>query len=311
MKIIDSFLPPAVQAVVIGTLVTYALSQFDGVRKERRSSKSLVFICWYGARRLPVRLPRWITFVASVLRSRFRKPVDQIVLPTPSTQKVVVFIANNGRVPLSSEDLFKSTPLKLRLSGDGQLVDVRTRYESDQIAGIKLTGERSFLRRPKNHLIEREITFAYMAPGHGFALEIEYSTLGKTPVSFSLSGPVNGMKGSIQQQILFEIDIENNQRRRRERRSEILRLWIGVLMMVVAVIVGVVDAYANGGRFVMTKSLPYWSTLGLLAVGEIIALVAWFRVEQVRKIPAALRYWEAPQQPPGLSAILTTDRTTV
>lgn len=305
MRIIDYFLGPA----VIAALMTYALGQFDGARKERRSAKSLAFVCWYGARRLPVRMPRWIIFLVSTLRSCLHKPTNQVVQATPPTQKVVAFIANNGRVPLSSDDLFKSTPLKLRLSGDGQLVDVRIHYTSEQTADIKLTGERTFLRRPKNYLTERDIRFGYIAPGHGLVLEIEYSTHGKTPASFSLSGPVNGMKGSIQQQVLFEIEIENKQRRRRQRRSETLRLWMGVLIMVGAVIIAAFDTYANGGRFAMTKHLPFWFTLGLLGVGEIIALVAWFRVAQVRKIPVALRYWEPPLNVLPLAAIHSNDRT--
>lgn len=305
MALLDILLPPA----VLGSVITYALGHFDGLRKERRSAKSLVFVCWYGARPLPVRLPSWMAMVAPIFRKHVHPAADQIARPATRKRRVVAFIANNGRTALSAEDLFHSTPLKLKLSGDGQLVDVRIRYASEQTADFKVSGERTFFRRSKNDLTERKIRFGYMAPGHGLALDIEYEVHGPEPVSFSLSGPVKGMKGSIQQQVLFEIEIEDTQRRRRQRRSETGRLWLGSLMMAGAMIIGSVEAVTNG-RFSVSKFWPYWFTLGILLVGEIIALVAWFRVEQVRKIPTSLRFWEPPRKYVPRTLIDPRDRAT-
>ncbi len=228
---------------------------------------------------------------APIFKKHRRPAADQVVRPATRKRRVVAFIANNGRIPLSGEDLFHSTPLKLKLSGDGQLVDVRIRYASEQTADLKVSGARTFFRRSKGDLTERTIRFGYMAPGHGLALDIDYEVHGPEPVSFSLSGPVKGMKGSIPQQVLFEIEIEDTQRRRRQRRSENGRLWLGSLMMAGAMISGGVEAVTNG-HVSVTKSVPYWFTLGILLAGEIIALGAWFRVKQVRKIPSALRFWD-------------------
>ncbi|WP_186063315.1 hypothetical protein [Burkholderia gladioli] len=287
MALLDILLPPA----VLGSIMTYALGHFDGLRKERRSAKSLVFICWYGARPLPVRLPRWMALAASIFRKHLHRAADPIAQPATRRRRVVAFIANNGRTALIAEDLFHSTPLKLKLSGDGQLVDVRIRYASEQTADLKVSGARTFFRRSKSDLTERTIRFGYMAPGHGLALDIDYEVHGPEPVSFNLSGPVKGIKGSIPQQVLFEIEIEDTQRRRRQRRSENGRLWLGSLMMAGAMIIGSVEAATNG-HFSASKFWPYWFTLGILLAGEIIALGAWFRVKQVRKIPSALRFWE-------------------
>ncbi|MGU7770136.1 hypothetical protein ACV229_08125 [Burkholderia sp. MR1-5-21] len=176
------------------------------------------------------------------------------------------------------------------------MTDVRVRFESDQIAGIRLTGGKKFLRRPKHHLTERAIEFAYMAPGHGVAVEIEYSARG--PVSFNLSGPVNGMRRSIQQQVLFEVDIESGQHRQRQRRSAVVRLWFGGLLMVAAITKTLIDILVNSDHFTPAKDWTYWLSMGSLAVGESMALMAWDHFRQPKKIPAALRYWDPAKNEP-------------
>ncbi|MBN3748318.1 hypothetical protein G3N96_23255 [Burkholderia sp. Se-20373] len=182
-----------------------------------------------------------------------------------------------------------SKPLKLILSGDGELLDVAIRLESDQMVGIKLAGNRTIFRKPPNYRTERSITFSYMAPGHGLVLDIEYSA--NAPITFSISGPVNGMKNAVQQQILFDVDIENSRRLRRQRLAETLKLWLGGLMMASSTVFMVFDA-STGGHAISSRGWTYWLTMGVMAIGEWLAIVAWHRLKQPKKVPATLRYWE-------------------
>ncbi|WP_199544573.1 hypothetical protein [Paraburkholderia kururiensis] len=283
----------------------YAFDWFDGIRKEKRGAKGLAFVCWYGARRQAPRLPRWMTFVASKTRTLFPRRAAEAMQQAPSSRKAIAFIFNSGRVPLSAEDLFTSRALKLALSGDGQLVDVRIHYESEQSAGIRFDGERTFLRRPKNHLTERTVSFAYMAPGHGVAVEIDYTS--STPVIFSLSGPINGLKNPIQQQVLFEVDIEDTQRRTRWHRTETFKLWAGIVMMALAVAGMMFDVF-SGGHAGIGRGWRFWAIMTLMMVGEWIALTTWYHLGQRRKVPAALRYWEHPE---NASTISVVERTSV
>jgi hypothetical protein len=283
--------------------VKYAFDRFDGVRIEKHGAKGLAFVCWYGLQRRPPRLPRWVKFVASKVAACLPQRGDRAGQHATSTKKAVAFIFNSGRVPLKTDDLFQSKPLKLALIGDGQFVDVKLRYESDQTAGIRLTGERKFLRKPKHYLTERALEFAYLAPGHGLVLDIEY--IAEEPVTFSLSGPVSGMKGSIQQKTLFEIDIENDRNRARQRRTDKWRLLIGSFVIAAAAIRMGFDI-AHGDHAAINRDWTYWTALCVIMSGEWLALAAWFRMKQVRKVPAALRFFEPP---PNSPSVRMTDRT--
>ncbi|WP_155123285.1 MULTISPECIES: hypothetical protein [Burkholderia cepacia complex] len=293
---IDALAQLLIAPAVLAVPLKYAFDFFDGVRKERRGVKGLAFVCWYGPQRRPLNLPGWIRFVASKIRNCFQSRGNRPTHGVLSTNKAIGFIFNSGQVPLKADDLFKSKPLRLVLSGSGELNDVSMRFESDQTADIRLTGERTFLRRPKNHSKERAIAFSYMAPGHGVAVEIEYSARG--PVSFSLSGPVNGMRRSIQQQVLFEVDIESSQHRLRQRRSAVVRLWVGGLLMVAAITMAAIDVLFKGDHFLPTRDWTYWLSMVALAVGESMALMAWDHFRQPKKIPAALRYWDTAKNEP-------------
>lgn len=277
----------------------YGLDWFDGVRKEKHGAKGLAFVCWYGLQRRPHRLPRWMTCIASKVKTHLMRRGQQATQAGAPTKRAIAFVFNSGRIPLKTDDLFQSKPLKLMLSGDGKLTGVRVRFESDQTAGIRLTGERSFLRRPKHHLTERALTFAYLASGHGLVLEIEYT--GQEPVTFSMSGPVSGMKSSIQQQRLYEIDIVDSRRRQRQRRAETWSLWIGSLMMAGAVVKTAVDL-THGGHAAASRDWTFWATLSVMGAGEWLVLSAWYRVKQVKKIPTALRFWESSSNAPFVPA---------
>ncbi len=292
---------PAVLAVPF----RYGLDWFDGIRKEKHGAKGLAFVCWYGVQRRPRRLPRWMTFIASKVKTHIMRRGQQATQAGTPTKKAIAFVFNSGRIPLRTDDLFQSKPLKLMLSGDGQLNRARVRFESDQTAGIQLTGERSFLRRPKHHLTERVLTFSYLASGHGLVLEIEYT--GQEPVTFSLSGPVNGMKSSIQQQRLYEIDIVDSRRRQRQRRAETWSLWIGSMMMAGAVVKTAVDLI-HGGHAAASADWTFWVTIFVMGAGEWLALSAWYRVKQVKKIPTALRFWESS---PNARFVPAADRTSI
>ncbi|MEX3693037.1 hypothetical protein AB3X91_34335 [Paraburkholderia sp. BR14263] len=284
---------PAVFAVFI----KYLLDRFDGALKERHGAKSLAFVCWYGPHRRPRRFPHWVTSLASVIRRSFRrerKPIDE---HAPSSRKTIAFIFNNGRVPLTTDDLFTAAPLKLVLQGDGELTNVKVAFETDQTAAIKL-GQRAFLRRPKNYATERSLMFSYMAPGHGVAIEVEYRA-SKT-LGLSLQGPVKGMRNSVQQQILFEVDIENDERRRRRRRVDTWKLWVGGLMMAGAAVTMLLNARANSGRSAVDHSWQYWSAMLLMTIGEWTALSAWYRLKQRKKVPSRLRYWEPQENVPAI-----------
>lgn len=290
-------------SALLAVPVRYAFDRYDGVRNEKHGGKGLAFVCWYGLQRRPPDLPRWMKFVVSKGAACFPRHGIREAQYETSTKKAVAFVFNSGRVPLKTDDLFQSKPLKLALVGDGQLVDVRLRYESDQTAGIRLTGERKFLRKPKYHLTERALTFAYLAPGHGLVLDIEY--IAPKPVKFNLSGPVSGMKGSIQQNTLFEIDIENDRKRARQRRRDMWSLLIGSFMIAVAAIRMWVDI-AHSGHAAINRHWTYWTAIGVIVCGEWLALSAWYRMKQARKIPAALRFWEPPSNSPS---VRITDRT--
>lgn len=283
----------------------YGLDWFDGVRKEKHGTKGLAFVCWYGLQRRPHRLPRWMNFIASKIRTHLLQQGQRTPQAGAPTKTAIAFVFNSGRIPLKVDDLFQSKPLKLMLTGDGQLTRVNVRFESDQTAGVRLTGERRFLRRPQNHLTERALTFAYLAPGHGLVLEIVYTA--HEPVTFSLSGPVNGMKSSIQQQRLYEIDIVNSRRRQRQRRAETWSLWIGSLMMAGAVVKTAVDLI-HGGHAAASADWTFWVTIFVMGAGEWLALSAWYRVKQVRKIPTALRFWESS---PNARFVSAADRTSI
>jgi hypothetical protein len=144
-----------------------------------------------------------------------------------------------------------------------------------------------------------------MASGHGLVVDIEYTAHG--PVSFSLSGPVSGMKSSIQQNVLFDIDIEDKRRRRRQRRVDAWRLGIGSLMMAGAVTKTGLDVL-HGGHAVISRDWSYWLAMSLMLIGELMFLFAWYRMKQVKKIPAALRFWVPPRKVPS---IRIAEQTTV
>ena len=305
MKGADALLQLLAAPALLAVPFRYAFDWFDGVRKERDGAKGLAFVCWYGLQHRPRRLPRWVTFIAAKVRAGLSWRHDRVTPHGPSTKRAVAFIFNSGRVPLKKDDLFRSKPVKLALAGPGQLLDVKIRLESDQTAGLRLTGERALLRKPKNHQTERALTFAYMASGHGLVVDIEYTAHG--PVSFSLSGPVSGMKSSIQQNVLFEIDIEDSRRRQRQRRVDAWRLWIGSLMMAGAVTKTALDVL-HGGHAASSRDWSYWLAMSLMGIGELMVLFAWYRMKQVKKIPAALRFWESPRKVPS---IRIAEQTTV
>jgi hypothetical protein len=274
-----------------GVLLKYLLDGFDGVRKERYGVKGLAFVCWYGPHRRPLRLPRWMIFMASNLRALVPDASKNQISPqaTSNTKKAIAFLFNSGRVPLKADDLFENKPLKIVLSGNGQLVDAKIRFESDQIAGFKLIERRAHFFRPRNYLTERALAFTYLAPGHGVALDIEYTS--EEPVTFRLSGPVDGMKHSVQEKTLFGIDVDSPRRFEEKRKIVIRNICIGILLMSGASFEYFYLAFSHHGQSIITKDWTYLATLLTFVIGEWMALSAWELIKQPKKIPTALRYW--------------------
>ncbi len=289
----DILLQPAIPAAFIGVFSKYALDRFDGFRKTRQDMKELAVVCWHGPLRRPLNLPRWVAQVITTTKNYFQRNRKQ-TSHTSTTRNAIVFIFNRGQTPLTSDDLFKSKPLKLRLSGNGELLDVKIRHESDHTAGIKISGHRTIFRSSPNHLTERSITFSYIGPRHGVVLDIKYRA--ETLCNFSISGPIKGMKDEIQQQILFDVNLADSRHPQRQRRTDTRKLWLGGLMMASAAIYMIFDA-SMGGHVISSRNLAYWLDVGVTATGEWIAISAWYRLKQPKKVPAALRYWEPTRNP--------------
>ncbi|WP_333985507.1 hypothetical protein [Burkholderia orbicola] len=104
------------------------------------------------------------------------------------------------------------------------------------------------------------------------------------------------MKDEIQQQILFDVNLADSRHPQRQRRTDTRKLWLGGLMMASAAIYMIFDA-SMGGHVISSRNLAYWLDVGVTATGEWIAISAWYRLKQPKKVPAALRYWEPTRNP--------------
>lgn len=283
---VSSIAPPAVIAVIIG----FFLNKFDGIRKAKLENKSLSCVFWYGALPMPRNVPEWVgVLVKSIKKYFLKKSTPQPIYS--SSERAIVFVINNGRIVLKSDDLFKKTPLSLLLS-EGEIVSAKIIFESEQVSDAKLWGAPSFFRKPKHHLSERKVGFGYIAPNHGFVIEIEYRRSGTS--MFSLSGPVSGMKQAVKQQVLYEVDIEDIPAYKRRAKSDLWRVRLGGFVMLVCVFGMLTSPWQYSWHPVSANTLTYQILLLVFSVAEFIALLAWFRIAQMKKIPTALRYWEFP-----------------